>query len=100
MVIAIATGLSMAADPVGGGPGQEREARQHHDACVDRPLQAGHRGVQIVTDAGQSDVDDGDVHHDDDHTGAADGKHQRPSSGTECGHGGPIRSRVTVDDRE
>ncbi len=33
------------ADPVGRGPGQHQEAGQHQGVGVDRPLQAGDRGV-------------------------------------------------------
>ncbi len=90
---------ALAADPVGGGTGQQQEARQHQGVRVDRPLEAGHRGVQVVTDVRQRDVDDGDVHDDDDHAGAADGQHQRPPPGTEYGHVGPIHSKATADER-
>ena len=69
-----------AADPVGGGPGQHQEAGQHQGVRVNRPLQAGHRGVQVTPDRRQRDVDDGDVHHHDDDAGAADREHEEPAA--------------------
>jgi hypothetical protein len=56
---------------------------QGRGADVDRPLPAGHRGVQVATNRRQRDVDDEDVHHHDDHAGAADREHQEAAASAE-----------------
>jgi hypothetical protein len=60
-----------AADPIRRGPGQHEEARDDDRVAVDRPLQTGHRGVQIVLDGGQRDVHDRHVHRHQEETEAA-----------------------------
>ena len=68
------------ANPVGGGSGQHEESRQHQRVRVDRPLQAGHRGIQVTADRRQRNGDDGDVHHHDHDAGAADREHEESAA--------------------
>src|SRR5215813_4692208 len=74
------------ADPVPGGARQYQETRDHQRVGVHRPLQAGHRGVQVVLDRRQRDVQHGDVKADDEQARAADGKHQQPAPAAEFRH--------------
>ena len=61
-----------AAQAVGRGARQHEEAGQDQGVGVDRPLQAGDRGVEVVADGGQGDVDDGHVQAHDQQAHGAD----------------------------
>ena len=57
---------------VGDGAGEDEEAGEDEGVAVEDPLQTGETSVEVVLNGGQSDVDDGDVHAQDEHAEAAD----------------------------
>jgi len=63
-------------EPVGGGSGQDEETGDDHGIGVHRPLQAGHRGVQITLNRGERHVHDRVVDAEDEQAHAADGQDQ------------------------
>ncbi len=63
-----------AAEAVGHGAGEHEEGGDDEGVGVEDPLQAGELGVEIVLDGGEGDVDDGDVHPDEQEGAAADGE--------------------------
>ncbi len=67
-----------AADAIAGRSGQHEQARDHQRVRGDDPLQSRDRGVQLMLDRGQRDVDDRDVQPDDEQAHAADRKHEHP----------------------
>ena len=59
-------------EAVGGRAGEHEQAGQHQRVGVHRPLQPRQRGVEVVADGGQGDVDDGDVDAHDEQAHGAD----------------------------
>ena len=59
---------------VGHGAGEHEEAGDDEGVGIEYPLKARELSTEVVLDGGEGDVDDGDVHADEQEAAAADGE--------------------------